>query len=98
MSVRPQSLLPRLPPAFARVLLLCSGILLANLLAFMLIRDDYRRMVFSDISAPLVDALAAVFLVMAARKSFTRSRRLGLAWSALAGAMILYGLGDSSWG
>jgi diguanylate cyclase (GGDEF)-like protein len=98
MSLRPQISVQRLPPAFARVLVLCSALLLANLLAFYLIRDDYWRLVYSDISAPLIDAMACLFLVVAARASFAHSRWLGWAWSAAAFAMLLYTLGDSTWG
>src|SRR5512146_988974 len=98
MSARPQSLGQRLPTAFTRAAALCGAILLCILLAFLFIRDEHLRLVFSDISAPLVDALACVFLVMAARKSFARSRRMGWAWSAVAAAMLIYMLGDTSWG
>ena len=98
MSVRPQALVQHLPPAFMRALALCCAIVLSILLGFLLIRGDYPRLVFSDISAPLVDFLACFFLILAARRSFAHSRRMGWAWTALAGAMLLYALGDTSWG
>src|SRR5512143_236830 len=98
MSARPQDLGQRLPTAFTRAAALSGAILLCILLAFLFIRDEHLRLVFSDVSAPLVDALVFVFLALAARKSFVRSRRLGWAWSAVAAAMLIYMLGDTSWG
>ncbi len=88
----------RLPAAFTRAALLCSAILAGILLAFRYISDEYQRLVFSDVIAPAVDLLAVVFLLIAARRTFARSRQLGWAWAALAAAMFIYMLGDASWG
>ncbi len=98
MSARLQAPVQRLPPAFARAALLCSLILVSILLAFRFISDEHARVVFSDIVAPAVDALAVAFLAVAAKRSFARSRRLGLAWGTVALAMFVYTLGDASWG
>ncbi len=98
MSARLPAPAKHLPPAFTRAALLCSAIVMGLLLAFRYIPDETQRLIFSDIAAPAVDLLALGFLVAAARRSFTRSRRLGLAWSAVAAAMFIYMLGDTSWG
>src|SRR5512140_2312500 len=98
MGARSQTNALRLPAAFWRAVALCGALLLLDLAGLCLIRQEWPRIVFSDIMAPLIDALAAVLLILAASRSFAHSRRMGIAWGAVAAAMLLYMLGDASWG
>ncbi len=72
-------------------------ILLINIGFIALVKDAAARVVFSDILPGLVDIFAAAALIFAARRSAARSPRLGLAWSVLAAAMLLYAAGDVTW-
>ncbi len=77
---------------------LSLAILLANLIFLTFAKDDWSKTVFSDLTLPIEHMLAVALLLLAARKSMSLSRRLGLGWGILAFAQLIYGLGEISWG
>src|SRR5512140_2506548 len=76
----------------------CALLILgATAAALILFPDTEQRSRFSDLVSAIIDILAAVLLVGAARESARRSPRLGLAWGLLALAGVLYAAGDTTW-
>jgi diguanylate cyclase (GGDEF)-like protein len=64
--------------------------------AFLGTQAPQQRTAITDVMGPVVDALAAVSLFLAARSSAARSKR-ATAWAAIGLAMLLYAIGDISW-
>ncbi len=58
---------------------------------------DQIRLIATDILYPIVNLAAALCLIGAARISFRRSRRLGVAWTVLACAQISFVIADVIW-
>jgi PAS domain S-box-containing protein len=74
--------------------LLLMGI---NLGVILLVRSQEMRTSLSDTISPIVDLLASLALFAAAKVSARRSKRLAMAWGAIALATFLYVIGDIIW-
>ncbi len=68
-----------------------------NLAVVFLVTDQQERSIISDVISPIVDVLCCIALLIAAKQSTVRSKRLALAWKTIFLAMFLYTLGDSLW-
>ena len=77
-------------------LILSALVLAGNLAGILWITDEQIKLVYFDLVSPLVNAIATIMFV-AARQSFRKSRRLGLAWAILGCAQLFYTLGDVAW-
>lgn len=77
--------------------LLAIMILGIELGVFLLMKNQSLRTSFADGISPLVDLLASIALFIAAKKTTTLSKRLAMAWQAIALAMLLYTVGDIIW-
>lgn len=62
-----------------------------------LVKDEYSRMVISDVSSPLYNLLATIALIMAAIQTRKISKRLSWGWGILAIAQFSFTLGDTIW-
>ena len=62
-----------------------------------LLTDPQQRLIYSDISSPLADLLAAVALLIAAQQSASHSKRLGLAWAMIGLSALAFAVGDIIW-
>ena len=79
--------------------LILAGVLFFGYLALILfIHSAHLRLVLTDIATPLVDFFVTVALYYGARKSFTLSKRVGLAWTILTVSFVFYAIGDTVWG
>ncbi len=87
----------RTPVSFLRVGLFSVVVLGIIVGGFLWINDPDQRIHFSDAVSPVVDALAAASLFIAARYSAARSKRSGLAWGTIGLAILLYAIGDILW-
>jgi len=63
-----------------------------------LLTDPLHRLIYSDISSPIIDLVASAALFFAAKQSASYSRRLGIAWGMIALSSFAFALGDVSWG
>ena len=79
------------------VLLFAGVILLAAILSALLVQNPIIRSTVMDTISPLVELIAAAVLFIAAKDSFTQSRRVGIAWGIIALAVLSYAVGDISW-
>lgn len=64
----------------------------------LLIVDPGRRIIYSDISSPILGFVACAVLLLAAKQSAQYSKRQGMAWGLIAFSTLAMALGDSSWG
>ncbi len=62
-----------------------------------LLEDEQQRLIYSDISGPVVGFLATAALFFAAKQSASHSRRLGIAWGMIALSALMFALGDLVW-
>ncbi|HTP03033.1 MAG TPA: EAL domain-containing protein [Anaerolineales bacterium] len=97
MSFRSATSGKRLPAVFVWAAALCTLLLIAIATISDMLPDSGQRAVFSDLNPPVIDLLASAFLLLAALQTARRSKRLALAWGALALAEFLYGIGDIIW-
>ncbi len=97
MALKPQRSRKRLPITFVQIGLFSLVLLGVVLGALLFPLTEQQRLIFSDLSAPAVELLAAISLFIAAKRSAARSRRLAFAWGAIAISMLLYAIGDSIW-
>jgi hypothetical protein len=70
---------------------------LINLAIVLLVNDQQQRGILSDVISPIVDISTCAILIVAAKRSSTLSKRLGLAWGTIALALIFFALGDATW-
>lgn len=80
-----------------RPALLCAVLLVVIALISTLLPNADQRVAFSDLNSPVIDLLACAFLLLAARHTARRSKRLALAWGILALAELIYASGDVIW-
>lgn len=89
---------PRRSPVSFLHLSLLSAVILAITAGFLLWSPGAgRRVVASDVIAPVVEVLAAASLFLAAWFHRTHSKRQAWAWGTLGLAMLFYALGDTTW-
>ncbi|MDR3573957.1 MAG: EAL domain-containing protein [Anaerolineaceae bacterium] len=82
-----------------KLALMIGGILFFGYLSLILfIRSDHLRMVLTDIGTPLNDFFVIAALYYGARRSFSLSKRIGLAWTILTIAVLSFTIGDTVWG
>ncbi len=93
----PQASRRRIPAVFVWAAL--AGLLLILLIMVIshALPDETRRSEWSDLNSPVIELLAVIALVLAARKTLRHSRRLALGWAILAFTVLLYFAGDTSW-
>ncbi len=87
----------RMPVSFVRVGIFSIILLSAILGVYLMLRDSQERAAFTDVTGPVVDFLASGCLLLAAKQSAGRSKRLAFAWGAIAAAMLSYAIADSIW-
>ncbi len=92
------SLLLKSPRPYSWAFLFAVLVFLGHLAIVLLVPSQDFRIAFTYVSFPLTDLLATIALGYAARRSACFSRRLGLAWGALALAQLSYSLGGLTWG
>jgi len=63
----------------------------------LLVVDEGQRIVYSDISAPIIGFLTCAVLFVAAKQSDNYSKRQGIAWGLIAFSALAFALGDTSW-
>jgi diguanylate cyclase (GGDEF)-like protein len=63
-----------------------------------LLPDQSQKVLYSDVVSPIIDFLASVVLLIAAKQSAVYSKRLGIAWGMIALATFVYAIGDMIWG
>lgn len=81
-----------------RTVAVCAALLLGiDLLTTFLIRDPQQKLLYSDISSPIIDLLATIALFIAAIRSRAQSRRLYVAWWLIGLSAFTFTLGDLSW-
>jgi diguanylate cyclase (GGDEF)-like protein/PAS domain S-box-containing protein len=78
--------------------LLILALTAAWLVPFLLIDYEEQRLVYADITMPLVNLAATVALVYAAWTTYPKSRSLGSVWLILALAQLCYTIADILWG
>jgi diguanylate cyclase (GGDEF)-like protein len=97
MTARPEPYRRRMPIPFIRAGLVSILLLGLSAAALLLAPDQDTRAKLSNVASPVIDFVASGFLFIAAKESFARSKRLGMAWSVLAFAALLYTIGDVIW-
>ncbi|MDR3573958.1 MAG: EAL domain-containing protein [Anaerolineaceae bacterium] len=81
-----------------KLALILAGIFSLGYLALVLfIHPDSLRLVLTDIATPLIEFSAAGALFYGAHRSFSVSRRTGLAWTILALSVTSFAFGDTLW-
>jgi diguanylate cyclase (GGDEF)-like protein len=65
--------------------------------AFQFVHDENKLRVFSDITAPTLNAFATLALFLGAKRTYQYSKIPALGWGLLALAQAIYTLGDISW-
>ncbi len=83
---------------FNQAVVLAVFILILYLGIIFLIPSQSLRMVLVDILDPLLELTAAAAIFYAAVKSYSRSKRLGLAWGFIFAGLFSYAIGDVIWG
>ena len=68
-----------------------------NLAIVFLVKDETQKGILSDVISPTVDVATCITLFFAARRSATRSKRIGIAWGTIALALLFFSLGDITW-
>jgi diguanylate cyclase (GGDEF)-like protein len=89
--------LTRKSSVYIIALLFAGVILLVSVLSALLVQNPTIRSTVMDTISPFVELVAAAALFLAAKNSFTRSRREGIAWGIIALAMLSYAMGDITW-
>ncbi len=74
------------------------SVLTLHLAGLVLLKDEWQRLVLSDVAQSMEGMAAAGALFLAARASRAHSRRLALAWGVLALAQFLTAMGDTVYG
>jgi diguanylate cyclase (GGDEF)-like protein len=91
---RIQRTIPKAYLLAAAALLLLTGF---SIVLSLLIVDETARMVISDITSPLINLMATLFLFAAARQTRRISHREAAGWLLLALAQLMVTLGDTVW-
>jgi len=83
---------------FRRALLLGAAILIVRSAIILYLGDqEQQRVIIDDIIFPVVNGLAALSLIRAARTTRSQDERMYIAWAFFAVAQVLYTLGDVLW-
>ena len=82
---------------FYLAILLTFVLLGIDILFNLFVSDEGQRIIFSDVASPVIDLLASAVLFIAAKRSASQSKRLGVAWGMMALSTLAFALGDVSW-
>lgn len=67
-------------------------------LLLFIVKDEFLRIIISDISSPIIDLVCVGALVYAAVHSYKLSKRVTIAWGFLALSLLSFTIGDIFWG
>ncbi len=84
-------------PSLLFVIIIFTITTLPAVVLSVFVRDPNIRFIFSDIYAPVINALATAALFAAAFYSRKLSRRISLGWFTVAIAQLIYTYGDICW-
>lgn len=82
---------------FLIAFLFATIFLVLYLVCLILIQDQPTRALLSDGFSLVSELLVAMVLFLAAKRTSSRSKRLGIAWGFIGLAILVFALGDTSW-
>ncbi len=92
-----QSFKRKNPMVFWFIIIAIIILPLVTSILLMTIENESLLVLISDLSAPVIDLVAAGSLFFAAQKSIQSSKRMAYAWYALGAALLAYVIGDVFW-